>query len=95
VDARAGGRYRIGNELPDGTVIWITGEFVEVAPPDRLVFTWRSNPKQVGDELVTVRFEARGDETEVIVEHEGIASEPKREDHERGWIGCLDGLAAF
>ena len=27
IDLRVGGTYRIGNEIPDGSVIWISGEF--------------------------------------------------------------------
>jgi len=41
---------------------------------------------------VTVRFEPKGDGTEVIVVHERIADEATRDDHEKGWAGCLDGL---
>jgi hypothetical protein len=44
--------------------------------------------------LVTVRFEPRGEATEVVVVHEDIPSEPVRESHVAGWSGCLDGLEA-
>jgi uncharacterized protein YndB with AHSA1/START domain len=95
VDLRVGGRYRIGNRLPDGTVVWITGEFEVVEPPSRLVYTWLVEGKSAPRDhsLVTVRFEARGDGTEVIIVHERIDSEETRRDHEGGWTGCLDGLA--
>jgi hypothetical protein len=42
--------------------------------------------------LVTVRFEPRGDATEVVVVHQQLASEAVRESHAKGWDGCLDGL---
>jgi uncharacterized protein YndB with AHSA1/START domain len=91
VDLRAGGRYRIGNHLPDGRVLWIIGEFELVERPHRLVYSW-----QVGDEpasRVTVRFTAVLDDcTEVVVHHERVLSAAARDDHERGWNGCLDGL---
>jgi uncharacterized protein YndB with AHSA1/START domain len=95
VDLRAGGSYRIGNRLPDGQVLWIAGEFEEVTPPRRLVYTWRLGPRAGGPERVTVRFEPRDGATEVIVVHERILDEPARESHERGWYGCLDGLEAY
>jgi uncharacterized protein YndB with AHSA1/START domain len=90
VDLRVGGRYRIVNALPDGGTIAIEGEFRIVEAPRKLVYTWR-----LGNELslVTVRFEARGEETEIVLVHEEIPSEPVRESHEAGWSGCLDGLA--
>jgi uncharacterized protein YndB with AHSA1/START domain len=94
IDLRAGGAYRIGNQLPDGTVVWISGELELVEPPTRLVYSWR-----IGDEpvsRVTVTFTAIGDaSTEVTIHHERIHSDAVRDDHERGWHGCLDGLAVW
>jgi uncharacterized protein YndB with AHSA1/START domain len=95
VDLRAGGRYRIGNRLPDGQVLWIAGEFEEVTPPRRLVYTWRLGARTGDPERVTVRFEPRDGGTEVIVVHERLLDQAVRDDHERGWHGCLDGLEAY
>jgi uncharacterized protein YndB with AHSA1/START domain len=97
VDLRVGGTYRIGNALPDGSVLWISGEFEVVEPPTRLVYTWLVEGKaHAGDRsLVTVRFETRDEGTEVVIVHERVDSEEVRKDHERGWIGCLDGLEAL
>jgi uncharacterized protein YndB with AHSA1/START domain len=93
VDLRHGGRYRIANQLPDGKILWITGEFEVIEPPRKLVYTWRIEPETESSERVTVQFEPRGEYTEVIVTHERISSEELREMHQQGWQGCLDGLA--
>lgn len=95
IDLRVGGRYRIGNQLPDGKVLWIVGEFELVEPPHRLIYTWRLGPEAEAAQRVTVRFEQREEETEVVVVHELIASKASREQHERGWSGCLDGLREY
>lgn len=95
VDARVGGRYRIANALPDGQVLWISGEFLAVVPHSKLVFTWKLEPGESDQEVVTVRFEAQGEGTEVIVVHERIDNDAKRNEHRQGWEGCLDGLAAL
>jgi uncharacterized protein YndB with AHSA1/START domain len=98
VDLRVGGEYRIGNALPDGTVLWISGEFEVVEPPHRLVYTWRIEGKErpaLERSRVTVRFEPIADGTEVLVVHERIESEETRDDHEKGWHGCLAGLEAL
>lgn len=94
VDLRVGGRYRIVNLLPGGGTVTIHGEFRVVQPPRKLVYTWRMGGADGHAEssLVTVSFEPRGDDTEVVVVHEDIPSEPVRESHEQGWRGCLDGL---
>jgi|SRR5450631_3630298 len=96
VDLRVGGRYRIVNELPDGTRIVIGGAFTAVEAPRRLVYTWTVTPGDGEPELVTVCFDPLDDAiTEVVVTHERIASPRLRESHQAGWDGCLDGLEAY
>jgi uncharacterized protein YndB with AHSA1/START domain len=96
VDLRIGGRYRIGNKLPDGTILWISGEFQVIEPPHKLVYTWRIGPESQPAELVTVSFEPRpASATEVIVVHERIPNKAARDTHEHGWFGCLNGLAKY
>ena len=94
IDPRPGGRYRIGNTLPDGTVVWISGELVVVDRPRTLAFTWGVEPA-AATERVTVRFEPLADGTEIILTHERITTEPARESHALGWRGCLDGLTRY
>ena len=95
LDLRVGGSYRIGNQLPDGSIIWIVGEFERIDRPRKLVFSWRLEGVESDPERVTVQFEPVGDATEVIVTHERIANRALREQHEQGWIGCLEGLARY
>ncbi len=95
IDLRVGGRYRIGNRLPDGSELIIAGEFEIVEPPVRLVYTWELEQKSKQRSRVTVRFEPRGDATEVVIVHERIDSEETRADHEQGWNGCLANLVEF
>ncbi len=95
MDLRVGGRYRIVNALPDGRALAIEGEFTEVEPPHKLVYTWRMGDGSQEQSLVTVRFEPRADATEVIVIHERIPNQTVRESHEAGWQGCLEGLARY
>jgi uncharacterized protein YndB with AHSA1/START domain len=95
LDLRVGGTYRIGNQMPDGSVVWITGEFERVDPPRELVYTWcvEGGGRPASERSrVRVRFEPAGGDTEIVIVHERIESEAIRADHEQGWRGCLDGL---
>lgn len=94
VDLRVGGRYRIANQFADGTTLWISGEFLRIEPPRELVFSWRLGAAESA-ERVTVRFEPRGVQTEVIVTHERIRDDRTRDRHEQGWEGCLKGLVRY
>jgi uncharacterized protein YndB with AHSA1/START domain len=95
IDLRVGGRYRIANRMPDGSTLWIAGEFEVIEPPSRLIYSWRLEIPQASTERVSVSFVPRDSGTEVIVTHERIGSAAARTQHESGWIDCLGGLARF
>ena len=40
MDLRVGGKFRIQMKNPDGEYFTAVGEFREVKPPERLVYTW-------------------------------------------------------
>ena len=42
IDARVGGQYSYTMIAPDGTEYPTTGDYREITPPERLVFTWGS-----------------------------------------------------
>ncbi len=95
MDLRVGGSYRIANQTPDGSTMWITGTFSRVERPERLTYTWAMEP--VGPEttysLVDVGFESTDEGTMVRIQHTRVPDLPTREVNLQGWIGCLDGLA--
>lgn len=95
VDLRPGGRYRLGNQLPDGSIVLIQGEFLRVERPTELEYTWRvkQGAMRPSDERVRVRFEAQGEHTRVEVFHDRIGDTDTRRGHAHGWHGCLEGLA--
>jgi len=95
VDLRIGGGYRIGNKLPDGKILWISGRFETVEPPHLLIYSWQVEGSGMGEERVSVRFMPQGDVTEVIVTHERIGDATLRERHAQGWEGCFDGLQQY
>jgi uncharacterized protein YndB with AHSA1/START domain len=97
LDLREGGTYRLEGTV--GEKPWaIWGTYREVSPPSKLVYTWCWDNDPAlgdpvgGDTVVTVEFNDRGAETELVVTHEGFATERARAEHNAGWIGCLDRL---
>src|SRR5260370_31520620 len=63
VDLRVGGRYRIANRFPDGSMLNIVGEFEKVDPPRELVYSWSHENAPAPPMPVTVKFEARAQST--------------------------------
>jgi uncharacterized protein YndB with AHSA1/START domain len=103
-DIRTGGRWRMEVRDPaKNEVYWGQGVYREVKPPERLAFTWSWTKDTPGgpnlhtgseETLVTVEFFARGNSTEVVLTHTGLASAKLRDEHDRGWNGCFDVLTS-
>jgi uncharacterized protein YndB with AHSA1/START domain len=98
VDLRPGGSYRLAMRDPEsGQVHTLVGEYREVTPPERLVYTWtwESNPAEMSGSagsLVMVDFTEDGGATSVEITHSGFADEQIRDLHAHGWEGCLANL---
>lgn len=97
IDLRVGGQYCITMQAPSGNRFRLSGTYVEVAPPERLVMTWSWNGTMEDDgheSLVTLEFHAKGDGTEVRVHHERLPAGAIA-NHEAGWNGSIDRLEAL
>jgi len=92
LDPHPGGTYRVDM---DRTNV-VLGEYVEVDPPNRVVFTWgfEGNPAlPPGASRVEVTLIPDGDGTIVRLRHSGLPDEEAREQHLMGWRLFLDRLA--
>jgi uncharacterized protein YndB with AHSA1/START domain len=95
IELIVGGQYRIENELPDGTILWIGGEFDTIEKPHFLSYTWIVETEDPTVEHVSVRFEPHESGTEVILSHAQIRTAALRDQHQHGWLGCMDGLLDY
>ena len=93
-DPRAGASYRIEMQPPEGDAFFLVGEFREVDPPSRLVYTfvWEEPDPDDVDYLVELTFEDRGESTEVIFRQGTFKTEARRELHRDGWTDTFDKL---
>ena len=93
-DLRVGGRYAIAF-MEDGEEHHISGTYLDVAPTEKLVFTWtwRHLPDQ--QSRVTVLIKPEGQGSLVTLIHEQFADAHIRDLHSKGWLGCLDELEAY
>jgi uncharacterized protein YndB with AHSA1/START domain len=94
LDLRVGGGYRFGMQPPDGELFHLSGEFREIEPPARLVYTfrWEEPDPEDRETLVTMTLQDRGDSTEVALVQSGFATEARRALHVDGWTDCLERL---
>ena len=92
LDPVPGGAYRVRM----GNGVEAAGEFVEVDPPHRVVFTWgwaSGSPVLPGTTRVVVTLVAEGHGTRVVLRHHGLPA-GQFDHHMEGWRLCLDRLVA-
>jgi uncharacterized protein YndB with AHSA1/START domain len=99
LDATPGGSYRIDMQGSSGSLGIVAGIYREIAPPERLVFTWiweQDGPTHSSghETVVTVILRAVGPRTELTLRHERFHNAQSRDSHGQGWTGSLDRLAA-
>ena len=90
----SGGQYRV--EVIPGHIA--TGEFVEIDPPRRLVYTWGWEPgsgSAVPPGSTTVEFELipSGDGTRLRFRHRDLPSAETAASHAHGWDHYFERLA--
>ena len=93
-EPRVGGSYRIEMQPLDGDHFYVTGEFREVDPPDRLAFTFvyeDPDPDDV-ETQVGLSFRDRGGSTEVAFTQGPFKTEDRRALHRDGWTDSFDKL---
>jgi uncharacterized protein YndB with AHSA1/START domain len=97
-DVRVGGQFRWDCTDPEGKEVTITGEYCELQPGRKIVFTWRLEEDKDWknhSSIVTVEFFDREGGTEVCLTHETLPTEASRDDHKQGWNSVLDKLEKF
>jgi uncharacterized protein YndB with AHSA1/START domain len=99
IHVRVGGAIRIHMRSPDGNIYPMKGEFREIVPPERLVFTniavdAAGNPIIEG--LTTVTFAEKGGKTTMTLHTRGRAVVDYAVDYlngkESGWTGSINKL---
>jgi uncharacterized protein YndB with AHSA1/START domain len=102
VDPRPGGAIRIDMRAPDGVVYPMTGVYLEVVEPERLVFTSMALDKEgnaLFENLNTVTFAEHGKQTKLTL-HAKVAKTteqglPYLSGMNEGWKMTLDRLEAY
>jgi uncharacterized protein YndB with AHSA1/START domain len=94
VDLRPGGLYEL---LLEPGSMRLVGEFREVIPPRRLVYTWRwaEGVPDTRESLVTVEFREAGARTEVVLVHDNFVGPGPVDMYDEGWRSGLVKLRAF
>lgn len=93
-DLRPGGTYRV--EVIPGNIA--QGEFLEIDPPSRLVYTWgwepgSQSPVTPGSSTIEFELTPDGDGTRLRFRHSGLPNDEAAVSHGHGWDHYLDRLS--
>ena len=93
IDFQVGGKYSISFK---NKTLENFGEFIEIIPNKRIVFSWCQTfgENQKPDTTVTIDLVAEGSKTKVLLAHTGFVSEELCAGHMQGWTGGLADMAS-
>jgi uncharacterized protein YndB with AHSA1/START domain len=90
--------------MADGEFFTAAGTYLEVTPPEKLVYTWDWEKDGAGtafgelegrETLLTIEFRALDKRTQLVLTHEKFDSPERRDRHEHGWQMWLGRMAHF
>lgn len=93
LDLRVGGGYCFELTDHDGMTSCISGKYVEIVAPEKLVFTWSSPSTDDRETLVTVEFMEQDEGTQIVLTHRRLLNHEMVSAHQVGWVAVLNLLA--
>jgi uncharacterized protein YndB with AHSA1/START domain len=97
-DVRVGGKYRWDLLKENGEEWACLGEYLELVPGKKIIFTWKwddDDDWKPHNSVVTIELADRDGGTELLLTHEQLPSEKSRDRHNEGWNSVLDRLEKF
>jgi len=94
-DARVGGKFRWDLINSEGEEMTCRGEYRELQPGKKIVFTWQWEDDEDWEDnisVVTVELDDADGGTELRLSHEQLPNEESRNGHTEGWNSALDKL---
>jgi uncharacterized protein YndB with AHSA1/START domain len=97
-DSRVGGKFRWDLTNPEGEKMTCRGEYRELQPDRKIVFTWQWEDDETWENhisVVTVELSDADGGTQLRLTHERLPNEASRDGHTGGWNSALDKLEKF
>lgn len=94
VNLVVGGRYRFRMTPPDGEPFHLSGEYLEIDPPWRLVYTfnWEEPTPDDGETVVDLSLSSAGSGTRLVLSQGPFLTEERLALHRDGWTESFEKL---
>lgn len=96
VDLRVGGRYRYTVKgMNDGPIFYVTGQYLEITPPELLRFTWKWEHSDPATPEMIITFTLAPPPTgcRLTLVQTGFSSQEDCDRHAHGWTGSFERLS--
>lgn len=99
-DLRVGGRWNLNVQLPDGSKLPASGQFLHLDSPHKAVFTRCDDFNHLTldrrETVVTYKLEVVAEATRVTVRHDGFeGARSAAEEHTGGWVRFLGWFSQY
>lgn len=96
-ECAVGGAYDVTMVFSDGDRVQMTGKYLELDPPQKIVFTWQwmEGSTNSNETLVTVALTPTSLGTHLTLVQERFLSTEARDQHQEGWTPLLVRLASI
>jgi len=97
-DVRVGGKFRWNLTNSEGEKMTCRGEYRELQPDKKIVFTWQWENDEDWENhvsIVTLELDDAAGSTELRLMHERLPNEKSRDGHTQGWNSALDKFEKF
>ena len=94
LDFRVGGKYELHMKTDVG-IKTAYGEYKEIQPNRKIIFTWAWRDGDFDDSLVTLTFVEESAGTLFSLMHENLPSGESASHHKLGWEGSIEKLCVF
>ena len=97
-ETRVGGKYRWDLTNPEGEEMTVQGEYRDLQPGRKIVFTWQWEDDETWENhnsIVTVELSDAAGGTELRLLHEHLPSEESSDKNNDGWKSSLNKLDKF
>jgi uncharacterized protein YndB with AHSA1/START domain len=96
VSLTEGGQYRFRMAPPDGEPFHLSGEFLEIDPPWRLVYTflWEEPTPDDRETVVDLSLGSTGEATRLVLSQGPFLTDERLELHRSGWTESFEKLQA-
>ncbi len=100
LNVQVGGQFKYEFEAKEGqTSLVITGEYKEVIPNQKLVYTWNwdvnNDHVKKSDHQLTIEFQSAGEGSRIHVTQDNYQNSESVTPHEEGWEKALNDLENY